>query len=236
MALTDNIISYHSFDASNSTDNSGNGFTGTDSNITYSSGNGKLSNGAGFASASPSEISLGSSASFAPAAVTYNCWVKATSFPNGYNAVISKECTGKSLYVSFFVKSNGKIAAYISTPSSIFYDGTGSNTLSTGTWYMLTFTYDSTAGLVCYVNGSSDGTAAANGALNTSSSGLLMKIGSDYDYTDRYWNGAIDEVGIWSRALTSTEITTLYNGGTGYNPYAGSATNYRRKALLGVGQ
>jgi hypothetical protein len=27
--------------------------------------------------------------------------------------------------------------------------------------------------------------------------------------------GDIDEVGIWSRVLTSTEVTQLYNGGAG---------------------
>src|SRR5262249_31508245 len=30
-----------------------------------------------------------------------------------------------------------------------------------------------------------------------------------------YFNGAIDEIGVWNRALTSTEITNLYNSGAG---------------------
>ena len=32
----------------------------------------------------------------------------------------------------------------------------------------------------------------------------------------QYFAGTIDEVGIWSRALTSTEVTSLYNGGAGF--------------------
>jgi hypothetical protein len=35
-----------------------------------------------------------------------------------------------------------------------------------------------------------------------------------YD-NDAYADGQIDEVGIWSRALSSTEVTKLYNGGAG---------------------
>lgn len=29
-----------------------------------------------------------------------------------------------------------------------------------------------------------------------------------------YWNGILDDIGIWNRALTQQEITALYNGGT----------------------
>lgn len=33
--------------------------------------------------------------------------------------------------------------------------------------------------------------------------------------TDAYFNGTIDEVGIWSKSLSTTEISDLYNGGNG---------------------
>lgn len=233
MALTDNIVSYWSFDASNSTDDASTN-DGTDTVITYSSGNGKLSIGAGFANASSSKISMGNVAALYPAAVTYNLWIKAASLPNAYNCMIGKNGAGDTNYCTFYVKSNGKLAAYITATGVTYIDGTNTTTLSTGTWYMLTMTYDSTNGGIVYVNGSSDGTFAANGAINTGGSEFFL--GYQQTYANRYWDGAIDEVGVWSRSLTSGEISTLYNGGSGYNPYSGGTTNYRRKALLGVGQ
>ena len=42
-----------------------------------------------------------------------------------------------------------------------------------------------------------------------------MFIGSDAAAQTSTIDGYIDEVGIWNRALTSTEVTTLYNSGTG---------------------
>ena len=33
--------------------------------------------------------------------------------------------------------------------------------------------------------------------------------------TDRYFNGIIDEVALWNRALSPKEIQVLYNGGSG---------------------
>lgn len=49
------IIAYYRFDG-NSNDASGNGYNGTDTNISYSQANGKIGQGAGFASGSSSKI------------------------------------------------------------------------------------------------------------------------------------------------------------------------------------
>jgi hypothetical protein len=37
-----------------------------------------------------------------------------------------------------------------------------------------------------------------------------------YDNSNTQWsNGSLDEIGIWNRALTTGEISTLYNSGSG---------------------
>jgi len=50
-------------------------------------------------------------------------------------------------------------------------------------------------------------------------SGGNLIIGNYYN-TVGFWNGMIDEVGIWNRALSLSEIKELYNEGEGYNPYS----------------
>ncbi len=40
-------------------------------------------------------------------------------------------------------------------------------------------------------------------------------MGRDKRDNIQYLNGALDEIGLWTRVLTSTEVTQLYNGGAG---------------------
>jgi hypothetical protein len=62
-----------------------------------------------------------------------------------------------------------------------------------------------------YVN---DGTKQSL-SITTNNIGGTTRIGSHNNGNEYTWDGEIDEVGIWERALTSTEVTQLYNGGTG---------------------
>jgi len=143
-----------------------------------------------------------------PAAMTIEAWVRATSFPDTYNAVISRSETGAANF-QLLVKSNGKLAAYLLASGSVNYDGTGTNTLSTGTWYHLAMAYDSSGGLRVYVNGSLDNSAAANGTINTTAQ--LTSVGYDWYAAARYWNGDIDEVRISDVARSANYILTDKN-------------------------
>ena len=55
---------------------------------------------------------------------------------------------------------------------------------------------------------------------------------------DRYWTGYLDECAVWSRALSSGDVSDLYNGGSGI-AYAGlgsgGGATPNRLLLLGVG-
>src|SRR4029077_21258933 len=60
-----------------------------------------------------------------------------------------------------------------------------------------------------YVNAAVDGTAAANGALNTSVSSF--RLGSDAGTASREWNGVIDEMRVSNIARSADWILTEYN-------------------------
>ena len=171
---------------------------------------GKIGQALDFVSASTQYVSLGTGIN--PNAVTYSAWIKATSFPNAYNTIISRS-NGSTVYSQYFIKSTGKVAVFVRSGggSDISYNGTGSNTLTAGNWYHVAFTYDSTSGLKGYVNGSIDGTAAANGAISITATNI--RIGSDPGIASREWNGIIDDVRIYNRALSADEVYQLYNMG-----------------------
>ncbi len=169
---------------------------------------GKIDGGAGFVSASSQYIDGGSTYAV-PAAITVSAWVNATSFPNAYNTIGGPNSTPLTGEAIIYVKSTGKLAMYVKASTQLSYDGSGTNTLSSGTWYYITLTYSSSAGLIGKVNAGSDGTAAANGALNTG--GATYYIGQDIFAAGRFWNGTMDELRIASVARSADWISTEYN-------------------------
>jgi hypothetical protein len=77
-----------------------------------------------------------------------------------------------------------------------------------GAWYHAVITYDG-ADWKLYLDNDLKGTyTGAYGTL----SGLILYLGSGFQ---GYFDGRIDEVGFWDRALAGSEIAALYNGGSG---------------------
>jgi hypothetical protein len=67
-----------------------------------------------------------------------------------------------------------------------------------------------------YVNGSQIDSRGMGITTGTSSGG---EIGARISPTE-YFSGYIDEVGVWNRALSGSEVSQLYNSGNGLNPLA----------------
>ena len=91
------------------------------------------------------------------------------------------------------------------------------STVSTGGWKHIVVTYDGSkdvSGVNIYVDDSlMTLTTEANALIGSTSTTATAKIGSRQ--SDLYLNGLEDEVGIWNRELTPSEVTELYNSGSG---------------------
>jgi hypothetical protein len=82
----------------------------------------------------------------------------------------------------------------------------GGTSLSTSTWTHVAATYDATT-LTLYINGVSDG-SSASAAYGTP---VAIRIGAaGLGSLSKYFNGLIDDVRLYSRALTPADITALY--------------------------
>lgn len=133
---------------------------------------------------------------------TYAAWIKTSSAT--YQCIIAGKGIGSgSTY--FRVNNTGNLG--LANADNVFIGGSAAN-VNTGSWIYVAVTYNSSGTYVFYVNGTASG------------SGTNLQTFSFGNYSiglqgNEYFNGQIDEVGIWNRVLTSTEITTLYNSGMG---------------------
>lgn len=92
--------------------------------------------------------------------------------------------------------------------------------LTTGNWHMLTVTYDGT-NIRGYINGNLVGTVSSGYNSSTAES----RIGLRGDGSD-YYRGEMDEFAIWNRAINTSEITALYNSGSGFqHPFTSVTPN-----------
>jgi len=95
-----------------------------------------------------------------------------------------------------------------------YYDGTNhvlEITPAINNWYLLTLTQDGTdlryyRDGINIINITSEGKSIGGGNVS---------IGSRYLGAGFYFDGKMDEVGIWDRVLIQTEVTELYNSGDG---------------------
>lgn len=147
---------------------------------------------------------------------TMAAWVKpATTGSTGDVIHVSSASDGAGWCLSMLQVVSGKAFA-LSWPQNTV---TGATTLSANQWYHLVHTWDATNGLRIFVNGALDG-SAAQGTFSASGGSNYVAIGSPLPggtacASDAAvgFNGAIDDVRMYSRALSTSEVSQLYRVG-----------------------
>ena len=94
---------------------------------------------------------------------------------------------------------------YFCAQNNDFY---GSVFVGDNSWKFITLTYDGQF-VSIYVNGLLDGGQFRN--LNTVGDTIVIGSSPLFHPGATYFDGLIDDIGIWNRALTQQEITNLYN-------------------------
>lgn len=151
---------------------------------------------------------LTGSTGFAPTnAFTVNVWVKANSLSiNG--RIINKWDGTNGWILQSFTGSGWRFYAGIGGTQSV----TAPTNFTTGQWVMLTITYDGSH-MRIYTDGGNVQSTAISGSLSNAG-GKDIYLGSATDSAPQYFNGIIDELGIWTKVLNQTEISYLYNSGS----------------------
>ena len=216
LPLLAHLVAYYKLDG-NSNDSVGSN-NGTDTAITYGTSYGKINQGALF-NGTTSQITSASASLGIAGNISVGFWANVNTLPTSGNlmSMVAKYVggAGASGYDVRLYNNGGtqELDFVVTTASQVSVVATKIITLSTSTWYYIVCTNDGTTSTI-YLNGSSVATASSGNPDAATQNFYIGAINYNAGLM-RFFNGAIDEVGIWSRALTSTEVSQLYNGGAG---------------------
>lgn len=126
------------------------------------------------------------------------------------------------------ISSNKLFFGIFSSNSNQGAGGLG-NTLSDNVWYHIVATYDG-SNQKTYVNGSLTSTTSGSGSIDNDN--VSLTIGARPN-GDRYFDGIINEVGLWNVALDADAVTALYNSGVPLLPTSDSGNYDNSSALQG---
>lgn len=140
-------------------------------------------------------------------AITIEAWIKVSSFTKAWQAIVTKG------------DSSWRLARY-NTTDRISFDTSGLSNLglpsnrsvNDGQWHHVVAVYDGAAKYL-YIDGSLDAWTPATGAI--SANNFEVRIGENAQAAGRYFHGAIDEVAIYSRAISAAEVASHYADGGG---------------------
>ena len=167
--------------------------------------------------------------------ITVSAWVKnlGDNGASAYRYIVSKDNSnvgfGRSWFLGIIEGVPNKF--YFRLYNSAGTDVAISNySVDNDTWYYVVGTYNNSK-MTLYVNGQVSSSASQTGGIFRSNSSV--QISGGYLPTSNIWNGSIDDVMIFNRALSAQEIKALYNAGTNrlYNNFTNLTDgNYTFKA------
>lgn len=226
--LTTGLVSYWDLGEASGTraDSHGSNTLADNNTVTSTTGIGGSGTAALFASANSEYLSITDAAQSGldlAGPLSMNIWYKPTT--NVSTANVIGKWNGGASQASYrgSVSTSGAALGILLSTNGSFQASNSKNqsitTLTTGTWYMLTWVFDRTAGEVTfYLNGSSVGTATGvttSALFDGTSDFRIGCTGAGSEFMD----AAAQFAGVWSKTLTTQEITDLYNAGAGL-PYA----------------
>lgn len=140
-------------------------------------------------------------------ALSLEGWIKPSSFKSASPYISSIMGTEISDSNSAFLRlgdanlANNKVQFVVSI-NNVQQKLASATALNVNTWYHVAATYDG-ANMKIYINGVLDASKAQTGSVNSNGA---FNVGYLYN-TSRNFNGKIDEMRVWKKALSQTEIS-----------------------------
>ena len=227
-AITWDNVAYYKLDETSGAviDATANGLNGTSYNTTRGV-SGILNTAYYFNKSDSNYVNITANVKLRPSNLTFNVWFKTIcNYDVGgageYLVNFHSSSTAYGYFGGIRLGANSTGGNYCSSLYVIFYNVTGSSIDVMGTsqnnnnnnWHMATVTFNGT-NLSLYKDGVLENSKVVPlTSINWSNQDLSIGrlVGQAEKY---YFNGTMDEVGIWNRSLSASEVTELYNSGAG---------------------
>ncbi len=164
---------------------------------------------------------------------TVMAWIKTVSTPAEVIGRFNDYGTYAGWLFGVGFNGAGKLACYLNDGVSGGTCPPSSANVDTGNWVHVVMTYGKTDGKVrYYINGTLDSTVNAVAAITIGKPVNNLYVGCDSNAVPctRAFNGSIDELHIWNRSLTDSEVNQVYkwekdSTGRGNRGYIHNFTN-----------
>ncbi len=188
------------------TDSTGNGYTGTINNATFTTGITGLStdhallfNGTNSTVSFSNSPSLGGTGNF-----SLGAWVK-TSATTAGDIIEQRDANGYNGEYELTVGSSGKVSFYIYN-NGYQFNITTTQAVNDGNWHQITATRNGSIGTI-YIDGVQ--AATGSGTVLSLTSTITVTLGADVRSNDSYFNGTLDNVMIFNNAVTPSTLATI---------------------------
>lgn len=140
--------------------------------------------------------------------VTVAVWVKVNS--NGTTSSIARKGATNTPSYSLNRESDNSFKFWVHLGSWL-NSGAATTVTSVGEWYHVAGVYDGSE-IKVYVNGVLEASSSHSGSMSTTVDNFY--IGGDLDASSgwaEFFNGSVEELSVWSKALTEIQIQTVMN-------------------------
>jgi hypothetical protein len=172
-------------------------------------------------------VTFGTSSTLSTAITSFATWINITSFSTcTFDSYCTVSSNINSDFNQFLVNTSGKLALFISYSAGGYYSmaGTGTATLSTGTWYHIGYAADGNGTTKTFVNGVQDHTDSVGGTYKSAIGGNFT-IGEDLAHTGRTPNAKFDASHQTNDLKAVVWFKALYDNGSATWPTMGSESN-----------
>src|SRR3990167_3005712 len=211
---TTGLIALYNFDNNKTQDYSGRGNDGTLNKNPQFNDSAKIEGGYNFNGTNGQYISTGNFYQWNATKqnISISLWANFKNNPDN-KFLFAKQGQGDDVRIRTSGASNA-IVFTIDPSDSQFFDISTSTGMDSGIWYNIIATYNENANIGnLYINGVSNGTSSTDFTGSGDNANSIVTIASDQG-GNNVFNGTIDEVAIFNRSLSASEITRIYNDGT----------------------
>jgi hypothetical protein len=140
--------------------------------------------------------------------LTITAWIKTAQASGSYPGIVTKYSGGGAQGYAIGI-DQGRLSAwyYVDGANYLWDGGAASNTafVADGEWHHVAYVVDAGGGSV-YLDGWLANTHPWVGTAGATAAGVPLNFGVYFGGTGQYFNGQLDDVALWSRALTQEEV------------------------------